>query len=473
MPRRIHQVFGVSKQDLESEGVFNGFVDIDANFYVDPSLLESASVPEFQNSANRFREHFQKVITILNQAKVAHEEDICFRNARNKLIFPELQAISLGNSTDGNPGKGIGKGLATKIATTAWQITCAGINDPAIFELVGLIEDKIGADRISDMTIRIILPDLLAYSERVAKNLQIQTAPFIYRDKQFLLPIDPSKKSQVVLTPRELLRDLLVSNDWSDIEKVRSQNEQLRSRTNELIGKSWKNIVGSLSKARLKNLLLNEPELLRDLLAQYKSKPAAQYDFANDPAGYFIWQELGQHFSNIFPLKFDLEGVTPENILHVVIKICNQFKSLIENNGLAIHLWKDDRKSTRNERFAQLLFFAIADSYCNAHNLDLSREPNAGRGPVDFKVSKGYHAKVTVEIKFTSNDIKSGYSKQLPIYNAAEKTEYSIFLIIRNSDLDVGLENVKKLQAVERKAGRRTPEIFEIDGRIKSSASKN
>jgi hypothetical protein len=103
----------------------------------------------------------------------------------------------------------------------------------------------------------------------------------------------------------------------------------------------------------------------------------------------------------------------------------------------------------------------------------LSREPNAGRGPVDFKVSKGYHAKVTVEIKFTSNDIKSGYSKQLPIYNAAEKTEYSIFLIIRNSDLDVGLENVKKLQAVERKAGRRTPEIFEIDGRIKSSASKN
>lgn len=473
MPRRIHQVFGVSKQDLEKEGVFNGFVDIDANFYVDPSLLESASISEFKNSVKRFREHFQKVITILNQAKIPDEEDVYFRNARNKLIFPELQAISLGNSTDGNPGKGIGKGLATKIASTAWQITRAGISDPAIFELVGLIENKIGADRISDMTIRIILPDLLAYSERIAKSLQIQTTPFSYGDKQFLLPVDPSKTSPVVLTPKELLRDLLVSNDWSDIEKVRAQNEQLRSRVNELIGRSWKDIVGSLSKAKLKSLLLSEPELLQDLLSQYKSKPAEQYDFVNDPAGYFIWQELGQHFSNIFPLKFDLKEVTSENILHVVIKICNQFKSLVEDNGLAIHLWKDDQKSTRNERFAQLLFFAIADSYCRAHNLDLNREPNAGRGPVDFKVSKGYNAKVTVEIKFTSNDIKSGYVKQLPIYNAAEKTEYSVFLIIRNSELVSGLEDVKKLQAEQRKAGRRAPEIFIIDGRIKPSASKH
>ncbi|MFM7220234.1 MAG: hypothetical protein ACKO21_08495 [Nodosilinea sp.] len=112
MPRRIHQVFGVSKQDLENEGVFDGFVDIDAHFYVDPSLLKSATIPEFKDSVKRFEEHFQKVVIILNQAKIASEEDIFFRNARDRLIFPELQAVSLGNSTNGNPGKGIGRGLA-------------------------------------------------------------------------------------------------------------------------------------------------------------------------------------------------------------------------------------------------------------------------------------------------------------------------------------------------------------------------
>lgn len=472
MPKRIHEVFGVSKKDLENEGVFNGFVDIDANFYLDPSLLESATIPEFQNSVTRFREHFKDVLVLLNQAKSANEKDIFFRKARDKLIFRELQSIALGSATDGNPGKGIGKILATRIADTAWQIVNVGINDPTIFELVGLIEDKIGADRISDMTIRIILPDLLAYSERIAKKLRISTLLFCYKGKNFLLPCDPEKQSQIVLTPKELLRDLLVSNDWSDVEKIREQNEQLRERVNNLIGKSWKAIINDLSKKELKKVLLNEPELLRDLLNQYESKSPEHYDFENDPVGYFIWQELGQKFSDIFPLKFDIEEVNPDNILHIVLKICNQFRALIEANGLAIHLWKDDGKSTRNERFAQLLFFAIADSYCAAHNLDLNREPNAGRGPVDFKVSKGYQARVTVEVKYTSNDIKSGYVEQLPIYNAAEKTEYSVFLIIQNTKSVSGLEGVRKIQDEQKKLGQRTPEIFVIDGRIKPSASK-
>lgn len=118
-------------------------------------------------------------------------------NARDKLIFPELQAISLGNSTDGNPGKGIGKGLATKIANTAWQITRAGVNDPAIFELVGLIEDKIGADRISDMTIRIILPDLLAYSERIAKAFKFRQPLSVMKISNFYCQLTQARTLQL------------------------------------------------------------------------------------------------------------------------------------------------------------------------------------------------------------------------------------------------------------------------------------
>ena len=113
----------------------------------------------------------------------------------------------------------------------------------------------------------------------------------------------------------------MVSNDWSDIEKVRAQNEQLRSRVNNQIGKSWKSIIDTLSKPRLKQLLLSEPELLRDLLGQYVNKSPEHYDFVNDSVGYFIWQELGQHYSNISPLKFDVKEVTPENIFHVVIAV--------------------------------------------------------------------------------------------------------------------------------------------------------
>jgi hypothetical protein len=40
------------------------------------------------------------------------------------------------------------------------------------------------------------------------------------------------------------------------------------------------------------------------------------------------------------------------------------------------------------DRAAQLVFYGIADAYCSANNLDLSAEPNAGRGPVDFRLAR-------------------------------------------------------------------------------------
>lgn len=102
----------------------------------------------------------------------------------------------------------------------------------------------------------------------------------------------------------------------------------------------------------------------------------------------------------------------------------------------------------------------------------MNREPNAGRGPVDFKISNGYEARVNVEIKYTSNNIKSGYEKQLPIYNAAERTQYSIFLIIKTTDSTKALDDLLKFRQSEVTSGKRAPEIFIVDGRINPSASK-
>lgn len=166
-----------------------------------------------------------------------------------------------------------------------------------------------------------------------------------------------------------------------------------------------------------------------------------------------------------------VDKVTPENILQLILKICDHFKVLVEANGLSVHFW-DESKNLRNERFAQLLFFGIADAYCGAHNLDLNREPNAGRGPVDFKISSGYNARVNVEIKYTSNNIRAGYEKQLPIYDAAERTQYSIFLIIRTTESIKALEELIKFRKDQVAAGKRAPEIFVVDGRVFPSASK-
>lgn len=46
MPKRISEIFGISEDDLKKEGVFNGFIDLDSKFYVDPHLLENTKVLE-------------------------------------------------------------------------------------------------------------------------------------------------------------------------------------------------------------------------------------------------------------------------------------------------------------------------------------------------------------------------------------------------------------------------------------------
>jgi hypothetical protein len=88
------------------------------------------------------------------------------------------------------------------------------------------------------------------------------------------------------------------------------------------------------------------------------------------------------------------------DLVAVVKKICEKFRWHIEQHGELLVL---PDGTGRPERCAQILFYAVADGYCAQNDLDLSREPNAGRGPVDFKISRGYVQRVVVELKLSSN----------------------------------------------------------------------
>ena len=50
---------------------------------------------------------------------------------------------------------------------TAREIVDLGVDDPDLFVAMGLFEEGIGPDRISDMASNVILPDLLAFNVRV------------------------------------------------------------------------------------------------------------------------------------------------------------------------------------------------------------------------------------------------------------------------------------------------------------------
>jgi hypothetical protein len=275
-----------------------------------------------------------------------------------------------------------------------------------------------------------------------------------------------------MLIPREILDDLPVALDWYDIDIVCRHNEELRAKVNEIIGMTWKHATRRISKKELKETLLKYPGVLRDMVEQYEEKEGKAYDFGADPSGILSWQNIARAFTEKFPLEMAKKLKSPEDVLKIVQTICGQFQALVEDNGL-FRMFYDDSGNLRHERFAQLLFFGVADSYCEANNLDLNREPNAGRGPVDFKVSGGYTARVTVEVKYSSNtSLQKGYTNQLPIYNRAERTVHSIFLVIRTTVSEVSIKNLLKLRDDERNAGKRVPEILVVDGRFKKTASK-
>lgn len=213
--------------------------------------------------------------------------------------------------------------------------------------------------------------------------------------------------------------------------------------------------------------------MLKNLLAIHKIKPKVSYDFEDDPLCEFTWLELANKALEENPINLrKYSPVTPDNILEVVKVICYQLRQLIENNGWWEFLY-DGTGKLRDERFAQKLLYGVADSYCRANNLDLSRESNAGSGPVDFKISSGYVDRVTIEVKYSSNsNLIHGFEKQLPIYNAAEKSKHSIYLVLITKNHATKLEKLRQLARESANKGNRPPMIIFIDGKKKLSASK-
>ncbi|MCA9935615.1 MAG: hypothetical protein H6662_16230 [Ardenticatenaceae bacterium] len=469
MPKRFSDVVGVTTEELWAEGAFDAFVDIDARFHIDPHLLEKTAVPELQGAYQKVQQRFEDVLHLLAYSQ--KPGDFYYKKAKAKLLFRELRFISLGYSKGERKnrakGKGIGSKLADQLTTTAAEIVKVGIKDPKIFELVGLLEEGIGADRISDMMARIIIVELLQFTERVSQNLELKTWPIDYKGKSYQIPLTPQKREPIVFVPHEILRPLPIAFDWTDLDVVRVYNAELRETLNDDIGITWKDATNlrKISKEKLKEILLADRDLFDDLLTQYEAKPATPYDYESDPDGGLIWYRLAEEWAEKYPaLLDDIAVVTPEVIHEVVVRICNHFGRLLEHDGLSVFLFNDDGR-LRREGYARLLFYGLADAYCRANNLDLSLEAKWGRELVMFKISRGFRARVFVAVKYSRNGhLVQQYETAIEHYHWREGQ--TVYLVIQTAKSEGTLAALKTLKQEAQADGKPVPELLIYDGRL-------
>lgn len=470
--KRLSEILKLKAATLESAGVFNSFVGLDTPVYIDPRLLATSAHPEIQNARVNFDKYFSKVFLLVE--KISKEDDIFWRNALPLLTFPEVASFSTGLSATDSQGSGIGPQLAVEMLRTAREVINVGVKNHVFFELLGLLNNGIGPDRISDMTVHIIFSDLLAFSERVSKELKLPTVDYKHTNKTtYKVAVNPTNKEPIFFLPADVLQDIPVATSWSDRDIVAAHNAQLRKDLNEKIGENWKQTTARLKKDELRELLLTYPELMEELVTIYSKKTAVSYDFENDPMGYFSWKASVEDFTTRYPLRpKSFNPKDPKTIVSFTEELCGHFKRLVEHNGFNQTFYNNNGKR-KHETYLQYGFYGIALTYCEPLNVKVTREPNGGKGPVDFEISYGANACVNIEAKFSDHRrLHHGWKKQLTQYNKSQNSLDSIYLVILVTKYEP--PQLKKIRKeILASKGQKVPRLVVIDANRYPSASKS
>lgn len=160
-----------------------------------------------------------------------------------------------------------------------------------------------------------------------------------------------------------------------------------------------------------------------------------------------------------------------ENSFEFSKMLCRYFKNLVENNK-GYELLYSENGEIRSEKIVQRAFLLAISGLCELYSADISPESNAGRGPVDFKISFGAD-KTVIEIKLTSNqDTLHGFDVQIEEYAKAEKTDNKIFMMIDDGKHVQRVKSVNKSYEERLAKGENPATIICIDARKKEPASK-
>lgn len=447
--------------ELEELGVFDSLMDEDSNFFINIKRLKDTEVPEFKDSYDNINAYFRDLGILLKASK--NPQDKLYKTAVKKFDFSEVRGINLGFSK-GARGAGFGPKLSNQIVKDASEIIKSGSEQPEIFHLTSLFEENVGPDRLSDMIATLIYEDIVKYTKRVYKEFGINKENYPEYSFESGLLINPYKDCELLLLPIDILHELPIARSWDDIDRVVTENETIRREMSELVGKEWRKLASSQKKRYIKDYIFMKPHLVSKVIADYRSTDVKAYDIYQN-----IDYKIERLINNITKVKKEL-NLSEKNSYESALEIIGTFKNWIENQkGYTILEGIDTRNE---EKIIQRTLHGTAGFYCKINNLDISPESNTGRGPVDFKISRG-DDKTVVEIKLTSNqETVHGFEIQIEEYAKSEGAENKIFLLIDNGRSSNRIKKVEESYENRKKAGENPAIVIVIDAKPKESASK-
>jgi hypothetical protein len=441
--------FKIKPQDLEKYGAFNISLVSDFPLFIDPFLL-------FNSKKKKYKELHESIIKYLVFLKEKANGEQNQGTLKAWYAFKEVEQNWLGFSVIGNKGSALGmdfaKALNENLHKIFQEFGQEQITKSSHLEKLCLIKDGVGKDSISDFATNLIKEFLLEYTqafsqkhidESLRDTFRIPRTRFNYEtetweEATFNLP--KFDDDFVILTPKDLLtkdetwinkKDLL-----EDFERIPNAipDEQLRFQVNNY----------------LRSRLVRDPKKKKEPTKQEKMTAAfATIQEFPQLIDYYIKykEEHGDQAENIsnekviFSENFYIKNVrdfiaglqktyfysSAQNSYSEAKKKIDILKGYIENNdGYKLFYHKEGCLGT--ERDLQLLFGLVCHE---SSAFDINREVNNGRGPVDFKISKGSGDKTLVEFKLAKNKkLKQNLQKQVAIYEKANQANFSFKVII-------------------------------------------
>ncbi len=492
MKQYFSDFFSVSPKTLDAFGAFNISLISDLPLFIDPFLLFNSKKRTYQ----KLHDEIIKYIKFLRDRSADATLDDGSINAWFR--FPEIKQNWFGFSIGDNRGSGLGRDFAKALHANLHKVF-HDFGDETItkgshIEKLCLISNGVGKDNISDFTTNLIHGFLLDYTQQFAKKqikvkfrraVTVRKAKFNYKTetwepKSYDLPFHNG--DHVLLTPKDILtKDETWINkpDYNNsfdtiINSI--ENNALRAEINNYFHKALevdrktkrpKKTKKAKGEAASKTYQ-QYPELV-DYYLKYKEDngdQAADISSQKVQDSQQLYVEQFKKLAVLLDKTTDFYKKYPDTLGEARQRVL-WLKDVIENKDGYRLFYRDNGEHIDREQDLQLLYALT----WFASESDVNREVNNGRGPVDFKVSRGSRDKSLVEFKLAKNtQLERNLEKQLKIYEVANNTKKSLTVILYLSE-----DELLKVQSILRRLKLADDEdIILIDARNdnKPSASK-